>query len=156
MYVFISIVEKKIFQFLNKSVFDKFEKLFRNSYVIVKVSRFLLDFIWIVRFDEKKGIDVGQIYRNVNSCKEFFVLIVVVECKKIEQQLKDVKLYIIMLDGCRDVLVIENKIVYIYFVLNGEVYCYFVGFIECGVGIFDVILKVVEFEYIVRDELYNK
>lgn len=61
-----------------------------------------------------------------------------------------------MLDGCRDVLVIENKIVYIYFVLNGEVYCYFVGFIECGVGIFDVILKVVEFEYIVRDELYNK
>lgn len=60
-----------------------------------------------------------------------------------------------MLDGFRDVLVIENKIVYIYFVLNGEVYCYFVGLIECGVGIFDVILKVVEFEYIVRDELYS-
>lgn len=61
-----------------------------------------------------------------------------------------------MLDGFRDVLVIENKNVYIYFVLNGEVCCYFVGLIECGVGIFDVILKVVEFEYIVRDELYSK
>lgn len=65
-----------------------------------------------------------------------------------------------MLDGFRDVLVIENEIVYIYFVLNGKVYCYFVGIIECeyvnGIGIVVVILKVVDFEYIVKDELYSK
>lgn len=151
-----STAEKKTLQSLNKSVFDKLEKLFRNSHAIAKASRPLSDFTQIARLEEKKGIDVGQTYRNVNSCKEFLVSIAVVERKKIEQQLKDAKLYTIMSDGSRDVSVIENKNVYIHFALNGEVHCYFVGLIECGAGIFDAILKAVEFEHIARDELYSK
>lgn len=151
---------KKTLQSLNKSVFDKFEKLFRNSHAIAKASRPLSDFTWIARLDDKKGIDVGQTYRNVNSCKEFLVSIAVVERKKIEQQLKDAKMYTIMSDGSRDVSVIENKIVYIHFALNREVHCYFVGVIECehdnGAGIFAAILKADEFEHIAKDELYSK
>lgn len=91
--------KKKTLQSLNKSVFDKLEKLFRNSHAIAKASRPPSDFTWIARLDEKKGIDVGQTYKNVNSCKEFLVSIAVVERKKIEQQLKDAKLNTIMSDG---------------------------------------------------------
>lgn len=133
---------------------------FRNSQAIAKTSRPLSDFTWIARLDEKKGIDVGQTYRNVNSCKEFLISIAAVERKQIEQQLKDAKLYTIMSDGPRDVSVIENEIVYIHFALNGKVHCYFVGIIECehanGTGIVSAILKAVDFEHIAKDELYSK
>lgn len=84
-------------------MFDKLEKLFRNSHAIAKASRPLSDFTWMARLDEKKSIDVGQTYRNVKSCKEFLVSIAAVERKKIEQQLKDAKFSTIMSDGSTDV-----------------------------------------------------
>lgn len=151
---------KKTLQFLKKSVFDKLEKLFRNSHAIAKASRPLSDFTWMARLDKKKDIDVCQTYRNVNSCKEFLVSIAAVERKKIEQQLKDAKFCTMMSDGSTDVSVIENEIVYIHFVLKGEVHCYFLGLIECeqanAEGIFAAIFKAVDFEDIAKDEIHNK
>ncbi|XP_062580077.1 zinc finger protein 862-like [Saccostrea cucullata] len=110
--------------------------------------------------DEKKGIDVGQTYRNVNSCKEFLVSIAAVERKKIEHNLRDAKFCTIMSDGSTDVSVIENEIVYVHFALKGKIHCYFLGLIECehanAEGIFDAIFKAVDFEDIPKSEMYNK
>lgn len=106
------------------------------------------------------GIDVCQTYRNVNSCKEFFVSIAALERNKTEQLLKDVKLCTIMSDGSTDVSVIENEIVYIHFAFKGEVHCYFIWLIECehanAGGIFAAIFKAVDFEDKARDEIYSK
>lgn len=42
-------LKKKTLQSLNESVFDKLEKLFRNSHALAKASRPLTDFTWMAR-----------------------------------------------------------------------------------------------------------
>lgn len=82
----------------------------------------------MARLYEKKGIDVSQTYRNVESwCKEFFctcINIAAVEHKKIEQKLKDAKC-------CAITAWYASEIVNIHSALKGEIHCYFLGLIEC-------------------------
>ncbi len=51
----------------------RLEKMFINAHAIVKNNRPITDFLWHCTADEKKGLDMGNTYRNDTSCKEFIV-----------------------------------------------------------------------------------
>ena len=65
-----SIAEQSI-QKMNRAVFDNLDKLFRNAHAIAKNNRPFSDYVWMATLDERKGLFLGETYRNENACKEF-------------------------------------------------------------------------------------
>ena len=45
--------------------------LFKNAHAIAKAGRPFSDFSWLCTLDEKKGLSVGDSYRNDRKCSEF-------------------------------------------------------------------------------------
>ena len=67
-------VERAIQQ-MNLTSFNYMSKLFINTHSIAKKSKPLTDYEWLCEADEKKGLDIGCIYRNFKNYKEFIVAI---------------------------------------------------------------------------------
>ena len=58
-----SIAEQSI-QKMNRAVFDKLDKLFRNAHAIAKNNRPFSDYVWMATLDERKGLFLWETYRN--------------------------------------------------------------------------------------------
>ena len=50
---------------------NRMSLLFRNAHAIAKAGRPFSDFPWLCTLDEKKGLSVGDSYRNEKKCSEF-------------------------------------------------------------------------------------
>ena len=107
-----SITEQSI-QKMNRAVFDKLDKLFRNAHAIAKNNRPFSDYVWMATLDERKGLFLGETYRNEKACKEFIHSIANMEKDKVTAEMKDVKFITVVSDGSTDVSVSENEIVYL-------------------------------------------
>ncbi len=107
-----SIAEQSI-QKMNRAVFDKLDKLFRNAHAIAKNNRPFSDYVWMATLDERKGLFLGETYRNEKACKEFIHSIANMEKDKVTAEMKDVKFITVVSDGSTDVSVSENEIVYL-------------------------------------------
>ena len=107
-----SIAEQSI-QKMNRAAFDKLDKLFRNAYAIAKNNRPFSDYVWMATLDERKGLFLGETYRNEKACKEFIHSIANMEKDKVTAEMKDVKFITVVSDGSTDVSVSEKEIVYL-------------------------------------------
>ena len=61
--------------------------------------------------DERKGLFLGETYRNEKACKYFIHSIANMEKDKVTAEMKDVKFITVVSDGSTDVSVSENEIV---------------------------------------------
>lgn len=151
---------QKLLKTLNDQNFCRLEKLFRSAHAIVKKCRPVSDFQWMCQVDVKKGVDIGQTYRNDKSCKEFIVAMAEVVRKDIEDDLREAKFVSIMSDGSTDVSTIENEICYVHFAVRGRTQCLFLGLIPCEVadakGIFDALLRSLKFDRLSQEEILKK
>lgn len=118
---------EKMVESLNKSVFDKLSNLMRTAHAIAKHSRPFTDCVWIGELDERKGITLGNTYRNDKACREFIKAIAGVENQKFKDVLEDAKFITVLSDGSTDVSATENEIVYARFAIKGEIKTNFVG-----------------------------
>ena len=91
-----SIAEQSI-QKMNRAVFDKLDKLFRNAHAIAKNNRPFSDYVWMATL----------------ACKEFIHSIANMEKDKVTAEMKDVKFITVVSDGSTDMSVSENEIVYL-------------------------------------------
>ena len=107
-----SIAEQSI-QKMNRAVFDKLDKLFRNAHAIAKNNRPFSDYVWMATLDERKGLFLGETYWSEKACKEFIHSIANMEKDKVTAEMKDVKFITVVSDGSTDVSVSENEIVYL-------------------------------------------
>ena len=103
-----SIAEQSI-QKMNQAVFDKLDKLFRNAHAIANNNRPFSDYVWMATLDERKGLFLGETYRNEKACKEFIHSIANMEKDKVTAEMKDVKFITVVSDGSTDVSVSENE-----------------------------------------------
>ena len=69
--------------------------------------------------DEKKGVVIGDTYKNDKACREFIRAISTVELTKVKEMVNDVKFLTVISDGSTDVSVKENEAVYIRFCHKG-------------------------------------
>ena len=102
-----SIAEQSI-QKMNRAVFNKVDKLFRNAHSIAKNNRPFSDYVWMATLDERKGLILGQTYRNEKACKEFIHSIANMEKDNVMAEMKDVKFITVVSYGSTDVSVSEN------------------------------------------------
>ena len=120
---------EKIVQQLNDASFMKLDKLFRTVHAIAIHCRPFTDFTWMLELDEKKGIVVGNTYRNDKECRAFIHAIAAVERQKIETVIAEAPFLSILSDGSTDLSVTENEIVYIRTANQGKVEMFFVGLV---------------------------
>ena len=126
----------------------------------MKHCRPITDFVRMCQADAKKGLELGDTYRNDMSCKQFITAIAEVTRAEIDSDLQQAQFVSVMSDGSTDILVVENKIVYIHFCTRGVTKCYFLGLMACQTanaqGIFNAIMKSLSFASVDRDELLAK
>ena len=107
-----SIAEQSI-QKMNRAVFDKLDTLFRNAHAIAKNNRPFSNYVWMATLDERKGLFLGETYRNEKACKEFIHSIANMEKDKVTAEMKYVKFITVVSDSSTDVSVSVNEIVYL-------------------------------------------
>ena len=120
-----SVAEKSI-EKINQVAFDRLKHLFRNAHAIAKFNRPFSDFTWMADLDERKGIVIGDTYRNDKACRAFIAAISSVELHRIKEDLSDVKFLTVISDGSTDVSVKEMEAVYLRYCHQGIPYTVFV------------------------------
>ncbi|XP_014668748.1 PREDICTED: zinc finger protein 862-like isoform X2 [Priapulus caudatus] len=113
---------------LNKSVFHKLETLFRNAHAIAVNCRPFSDYNWMATLDEKKGMVLGETYRNDKACKQFVTAISDVERERIVAKLSENKFLTVISDGSTDTAILENEVVYCRTARLGQANTYFCAF----------------------------
>lgn len=73
----------KIIQFLNQNIFKRLVNIIRNVHAIAKNRTPFTDFVFFCEFDEMKGEDIGQTYRNAKQVVTFVYFIAKVNVKKL-------------------------------------------------------------------------
>lgn len=77
--------------------------------------------------DEKKGVDIGETYRNDKQAQIFIKFIAEVERIKLRNELRDTKFVSLISDGTTDSSITEAEIVYIRYSKCGKINSHLVG-----------------------------
>jgi hypothetical protein len=117
----------KIVLALNESAIKRMTILFRNVHALVKMRRPFTDFKWMLELDEKKGLDVGQTYRNDKEAQIFSEYIASHSRSKIGKYIQNAPFFSIITDGATDKSFKEQEIVYIRTSVAGFVKTWFAG-----------------------------
>jgi hypothetical protein len=117
----------KIIQTLNKDIFIKLDKMFRNCHALVVKNRPLSDYEWMCQLDETKIIILGKTYRNNESVKSFIAAIDDVEFLKVAELITDSKFICKIGDGSTDASIQEQEMWYIRQSTGGSVDAKFIG-----------------------------
>ena len=96
-----------------QSVMSRLAVLFRNAHAIAKAGRPFTDMEWMCALDEKKGLDVGALYRTDKKCCEFIHYIAEEQRVGLQQKLQSNNFFSIMVDGTTDSSVSDAEIIYI-------------------------------------------
>lgn len=94
-----NLLQKKCVNQLNSANHSKLVNLFRNAHSLAKHNRPYSDFVWIADLDAKKGIDVGESYRNAKYCKSFVKAIAHIELCNLKQDIENIKFLTMISDG---------------------------------------------------------
>ena len=92
---------------------NRMSLLFRNAHAIAKAGRPFSDFPWLCTLDEKKGLSVGDSYRNEKKCSEFIESIAEEQRMQLRSVIEKAHYFSIMVDGTTDSSVTEAEIMYI-------------------------------------------
>lgn len=92
---------------INRNNMEKLSRMIRLCYVLVMYDRFIIDFIWLCNLDERKGIELGSMYRIRDLVVEFIKCIVDVEFKKVFMVVIKVNFVCIIRDGFIDLSIKE-------------------------------------------------
>ena len=115
---------------LNKDAALKLQKLFDIAYFVAKLEMPFTTHPDLCRLEEKRGIELGQTYRNDKACKDFVVAISQQFKDELGQELQRARFLSVMTDSATDVGVREVEDVYFY-LKNGEPANAFVGLEPC-------------------------
>ena len=130
---------------LHRADYDRLCLLFRNAHSIAMHSKSFKDFVWLCSLDEKKGLKIGNTYRNDKQCKLFIKTIANNERNKIRDYLSEVKFITLLSDGSVDVSVTENEAIYVRCCKEGKVDIFFIEMAAVqranAQGIFDALRR---------------
>ena len=85
---------------LHASVAIRLAHLFRNTHALVMNRRPFTDFVFLCTLDEKKGVDIGQTYRNDKQAVTFARFIAKAERQKFLERVKMAKYMGVICDEC--------------------------------------------------------
>eukprot|EP00731_Ephydatia_muelleri_P037478 Em0481g5a len=109
---------------------NRMSLLFRNAHAIAKAGRPFSDFPWLCTLDEKKGLSVGDSYRNEKKCSEFIESIAEEQRMQLRSVIQKAHYFSIMVDGTTDSSVTEAEIMYIRYAIDGMPYVRFLAYVN--------------------------
>ena len=104
---------EKVITTLHAKDEEKLTNLFINCHGLAYQGRPYTDFMWLLKMDKKKKVNVGDTYGTDKKAREFTKAIAQIEREKIIDHIASSKFSAVLVDGSSDVSVIENEIVYV-------------------------------------------
>ena len=104
---------EKVITTLHAKDEEKLTNLFINCHGLAYQGRPYTDFMWLLKMDKKKKVNVGDTYGIDKKAREFTKAIPQIEREKIIDHIASSKFSAVLVDGSSDVSVIENEIVYV-------------------------------------------
>ncbi|KAK3103242.1 hypothetical protein FSP39_017756 [Pinctada imbricata] len=117
----------KIIMNLNKDIYQKLVRMFRNCHALISNCRPLSDFVWLCQLDAMKGLQMGETYRNVMSAKNFVTAIAHVEFRNIAKIVDEAKFLCVIGEGSTDTSIREQEMWFVRLCIKGDIKVYFIG-----------------------------
>ena len=113
---------------------EKLINLFINCHGLAIQGRPYTDFLWLLKMDKKKKVNVGDTYATDKKAREFTKAIAQIEREKVTDHIASVRFSAVLVDGSSDVSAIENEIVYVTVCCNGNPRTMFVSSAQVARG----------------------
>lgn len=104
---------------MEKSVFERMEKLFRTAFFVAIKERPFTDFPSLLELQEANGVNLGETYCNSKSCKLFIDQIAGEKQDNLKDLLNHSDYFSVMSDSSTDRSVSEKEIVYVRLIKDG-------------------------------------
>ena len=104
---------------MEKSVFERMEKLFRTAFFVAIKERPFTDFPSLLELQEANGVNLGETYCNSKSCKLFIDQIAGEKQDNFKDLLNHSDYFSVMSDSSTDRSVSEKEIVYVRLIKDG-------------------------------------
>jgi hypothetical protein len=118
---------RAVYRHLTPEIREKMERLFRTAYYLAFKEKPFSDFKDCCELQNLNGIKLGETYMNDKKCREFISVIAKMFIEDLGAELKNANAYAILSDGSTDSSVIEEEIIFIRFVKNGQIYTRFMS-----------------------------
>ncbi|CAB4034812.1 zinc finger 862-like, partial [Paramuricea clavata] len=106
----------KAFFKLNENEKVRVKKLIEIAYVVAKEEMPFTKFVAIAKLEKRHGVELGQTYLNDHACADFVDTIAEIYEEELNQMLKRVHYYSILVDGSTDARSKEKEVIYILYV----------------------------------------
>ena len=98
---------------LNKTLFPKFQHLFKTVHAINIKGRPHRDYLWQCELDKSRGLDIGNHYQSMNACLESTTAIADVQRAEIKDYLAKCDYIAVIVNGSTDSSITDNEILYV-------------------------------------------
>lgn len=121
------VTTEQMLKSMSKETLGRIENLFRTCHAIAKTGRPFTDLDWMCKLDDRKGVDIGSIFRNDKAARIFIHFIAEAERRALKEKLEECKFFSLISDGVTDDRIVEAALVYVRFAHQGKVHCQIVG-----------------------------
>ena len=101
--------------------------LVRNAHAVAKQNRPLTDYVWLVKLDKTKGLEVGKTYHNKKACLDFIEAIADTTRDSINDLLRKAPFFSFVMDGSTDIAGDEQESMFVRTTYQDKVYIKFLA-----------------------------
>ena len=98
----------------------RLQLLFRNAHATIKHNKSMRDYVWMVKLDKIKGLDVGETYANQKACGLFVDAIANVTRQKVMDEIAQCSYFAITMDGTTDASCKEQENLFVRIAGKGK------------------------------------
>lgn len=133
---------------MDDKMFKQLEVLFNLSYYIAKNNKPFSDIESLAVLSRKLEIDLQNQYANRNACIEFISCIAQVIKESLLKEIAQSQFISLILDASTDKGTVEELVIYIRYIKNGEIK-------ECFLGLVELQNSTAESYFLAIDKLFN-
>ena len=112
---------------LDRKHVPKFQALFNTAYLIAKRNFSFRDFEFLLKLQNKNGLQLGENYQNIQGAKTFIESIAHELRQHTINSLQKCRFFSLMADGSTDRSVAEQESVFVRYVVSGKPVSKFIG-----------------------------
>nr|XP_057918161.1 zinc finger protein 862 [Doryrhamphus excisus] len=123
---------------------EKIMKLFNTAYYVAQKEKPFVEYQHLLDLQKKNGLDIPKHYTSDNACRRFIPFIFETLKKPQLQNIQNARVISVLADGSTDKSTVEQELVYIRYILDGEPVSQFLSIEEVNNGNAQGILQSIE------------
>lgn len=121
---------EKMYEKMTRDSLNRFSHLFNTCHALAKHGGSFRDYVWQVKLDRKKGLDVGTGYDNDHAAQVFTHFIAKERRIRLLSEINEAPFLTLIVDGSTDSSSREGEMVYVRFCDKGSINVHFIGYVN--------------------------